>query len=548
MRQRRRCGPVSGVFVLLGLLAGAALLSAGPAFGSRLIDRDGKQVRIRVDDQGRALVSYTKAGRRKNVLVWGAVDALPPTKGKQQVEFRLDYSGNQAAGFNGICRRYDGPDLPYLVAACKAGDGSYWAVQEWPAALPDLGFTPWTAAQRALSMDVSHWSGPVARLVAYSDWVYSGTFHSLFGQYTYDGTPVYGFGTTRVGVPTDGFGRLVYLDTYGSAYGGGWARENSFVSHNPTGVFCYGFYSFDPTKGGYVHPPGQTTERGPGVGSKYRLLAIGPGVTPDVQAMVDDPGDFNRTSDADAAFRLKQWRLFSTFIGADKQCRLGRALGAVNVVVQNSWFSSSPGGESINSFTVTKPLYFNVKFAQPPPMDNDVLKSATVLWRGPAGSNLNSNTTTVPVSKDGLVASVPFSSTNSRRYFGTWTATLVLNGLQVAQATVQAMAVDGTLINVSPPTISGDTRAGSVLAVADTGSWYGVPTGPTRFEYRWWRCTVPNGGGWSCYTIDGATGPTYRLTAADVGSTINVGVTAFNAFGQSNSEASPRQPTAVVTP
>jgi hypothetical protein len=547
MRQRRRRGPHTRGLALLGLVAGVALLSAGPAFGSQLIDRNGQHVRIRTDDQGRALVSYTEAGKRKNVLVWGALNALPPAKGTQQVKFHFDYSGNQIAGFKGSCGHYDGPDLPNLVAACTAADGSYWAVQEWPAALPDLGFTPWTEAQRALAMDVSHWSGPVATLVAYPDWVYSGTFHSLFGRYTYDGTPVYGFGTTRYGIPTDRFGRLVYLDTYGSGYGDGWVRENSFVSHNPTGVFCYGFYSFDPTKGGYVHPPGETAMRGPGTGSKYRLLAMGPGVTPDVQTTVDDPGDFDRKSGADVAFRLKQWRLFTTFVGTDKPCRAGRALGAVNVVVQDSWFSSSPGGERISSFTVTKPLYFNVKFAQAPPTDHGVLKSATVLWRGPVGSNLNPKTPAVPVSKDGLVASVPFSSTNNRRYFGTWTATLVMNGLQVAQATVEARAVDGTLINLSSPTISGDTRAGSTLTVSNPGSWYGVPTGPTRFEYQWWRCTVPTGGGWSCYSISGATGSTYQLTSADVGSTINVGVTAFNAFGKSN-QASPFQPTAVVTP
>ena len=87
------------------------------------------------------------------------------------------------------------------------------------------------------------------------DWVYNGRFQDLFGRYTYRGTPVYGYGTTRYGAPTDGFGALIYLDTYDSVYGPGWQRENSFVSHNPTGAFCYGFYPFDPTKGGYAHPP-----------------------------------------------------------------------------------------------------------------------------------------------------------------------------------------------------------------------------------------------------------------------------------------------------
>src|SRR5581483_4305722 len=50
---------------------------------------------------------------------------------------------------------------------------------------------------------------------------------------TYDGPPVHGYGTTQRGAPTDGFGRLIYLDTYNSVYGEGWRRENSFVAHNP---------------------------------------------------------------------------------------------------------------------------------------------------------------------------------------------------------------------------------------------------------------------------------------------------------------------------
>ena len=173
-----------------------------------------------------------------------------------------------------------------MVAACRAADGSYWAAQSWPQPLPDLGFTPWTPALAANWLEVSHWTGDLAKLEVQSGWVYSGRFQSLFGRETYGGTGVYGFGTTNVGAPTDNFGRLIYLDTHNSAYGAGWRRENSFVPHNPTGVFCYGFYTFDPTKGGYQHPPGQTAVRGPGLGDQYRLTASGPGVTPNVSAMI----------------------------------------------------------------------------------------------------------------------------------------------------------------------------------------------------------------------------------------------------------------------
>jgi hypothetical protein len=133
--------------------------------------------------------------------------------------------------------------------------------------------------------------------------------------------PVYGFGTTRYGAPTDGFGSLIYLDTYNSVYGQGWRRENSFVSHNPTGVFCYGFYSFDPTKGGYQHPPGQTALRGPGVGEKYRLTASGPGVTPNIAVIVPGLHAFDKSNAQDVAWQQQETSQLLSW--NDNLCRAG---------------------------------------------------------------------------------------------------------------------------------------------------------------------------------------------------------------------------------
>jgi hypothetical protein len=315
---------------VLGVLATvvAALALAGAASAAQLVDRDATGVRLAVNAKGEALLTYRKGSALKHVLVWGAINALPPTPGAQQVKFHLDYAGGWGKyrtlywqHFTNVCRAYDGPALPNLVAVCKAPDGSYWAAQEWPQPLPDLGFTPWLPAQSQQWLEVSHWSGPVAQLETGMHWVYDGRFQSLFGRYTYDDQPVYGFGTTRVGAPTDGFGRLIYLDTFDSVYGPGWRRENSFVAHNPSGVFCYGFYPFDPTTGGYQHPPGQTARRGPGIGSQYRLLAEGPGVTPNVAATVNGLHPFDRSNQADveleaaAAAQIGSW--------GDKSCRTG---------------------------------------------------------------------------------------------------------------------------------------------------------------------------------------------------------------------------------
>jgi hypothetical protein len=305
-----------------------ALVAVGAASAAQLVDRDATGVRISLNAKGEALLTYRKGAAVKHVLVWGAINALAPKEGTQQAKFKLDYSGGWGKyhsvywkHFTGGCGAYDGPALPNVVAACTAADGSYWAAQSWPQPLPDLGFTPWLPELRADWLEVSHWTGEPAKLEVGTNWVYSGRFQSLFGRLTYQGQPVYGFGTTRFGAPTDGFGRLVYLDTFNSVYGQGWRRENSFVPHNPTGVFCYGFYSFDPTTGGYKHPPGWTAKRGPGVGEKYRLTASGPGVTPNVATIIPGLHAFDRTSQADVAWQDQQSQLLLSW--GDRLCRAG---------------------------------------------------------------------------------------------------------------------------------------------------------------------------------------------------------------------------------
>ena len=317
--------------VAAGLATGiAALVLSGNALGAQLIDRNATGVLLEVStkDGGEAMLVYHAGGKLKHVLVWGATNARIPSRFQQQVKFKVDYSGGWGKyrtlywkHFVNQCRKYDGPALPNVVTECKSPDGTYWAVQQWPQALPDLGFAPWTSAQNAMWMEISHWTGPIASLTVNSDWVYSGRFQELFGQYTYAGQPVFGFGTTNVGAPTDNYGRLIYLDTYNSAYGPGWRRENSFVPHNPTGVWCYGFYTFDPTKGGYVHPPGETAMRGPGLGEKYRLIASGPGVTPNIEADIPGFHAFNPNNPADVSYQQDQNTLLQSL--GDKSCMAG---------------------------------------------------------------------------------------------------------------------------------------------------------------------------------------------------------------------------------
>ncbi|HZR94363.1 MAG TPA: hypothetical protein VFA56_01630 [Gaiellaceae bacterium] len=312
-------------FAVIAAVVAAAFAVTGTASAAQLIARNATGVSIKTNAKGEALFVYRENGRLRHVLVWGAVNARTPAPGARQVEFKVDYSGGwRARGttrFTGTCGRYDGPALPYVVAACKAPDGSYWAAQSWGRPLPNLGFTPWTSELRQKWLEVSHWTGELAKFETGSNWVYGGRFQSIFGRLTYHGAPVYGFGTTRYGAPTDGFGRLIYLDTYNSSYGPGWKRENSFVPHNPTGVFCYGFYPFDPTRGGYRHPPGATAKRGPGTGVQYRLTASGPGVTPNVTVVVPGGHPFNPSSAQDVALQQQQTQLLLSW--GDKSCRAG---------------------------------------------------------------------------------------------------------------------------------------------------------------------------------------------------------------------------------
>jgi len=315
-----------GVAVIAVTLA--ALVSAGTADASQLIDRGATGIKLAVNTKGEALLTYRVNGSTRRVLAWGAVDARQPTSAKPQVRFRKDYAGGWGKyrtqywrTLRNACGKYTGPKLAFLVTACAAPDGSYWAVQGWRTALPDLGMIPWVPQQRLRQLHLSHWSGPLARIEAWTDWVHSGRFHEVFGRLTYDGKPVYGFGTTRTGVPTDGYGRLIYLDTFNSRYGKGWWRENSFVSHNPTGVFCYGFFRFDPTKG-YPHSAGYPSKlRGPGNGAKYRLSVNGPGVTPDVSMTIAGLHDFDRNSAADVAYEQQQNAILDSIVSTDKLCR-----------------------------------------------------------------------------------------------------------------------------------------------------------------------------------------------------------------------------------
>jgi hypothetical protein len=266
------------------VVALAAFAAAPPAHASEpLSDRNVEGATLRVNRAGEALVTYRRQdGTTRRVLVWGAVNSNHPSTDVAQVRFRYDYAGGWGKyrklvwrTFRNACRPYDGPALPYLVAACKAPDGTYWALQRWQRMLPLLGFDPWLPDHTAWDLHVSHWSGALGTLEISTNWTYGGAFESVFGRVTYLGVPVHGFGSTRTGNPTDRYGRNVYIDTLDSAYGPGWRRESGILTHRPTGTFCHSFVPQKPFPG---YPSGDLRPAAPG--KRYRVTVMGPGVTP----------------------------------------------------------------------------------------------------------------------------------------------------------------------------------------------------------------------------------------------------------------------------
>ncbi len=357
--------------LILSVLVAALLGSVAPAGASTIVGRNASAVELQVSRSGEAFVSYRARGKQQRVLASGAINALAPVRGGKQAHFALDYTGGfiahylqnpavkaqlaklrllqaqmtkataahnntlryalaprisaifrklavmrkAAMSFSNACRPYRGPSLPWLVVSCTAPDGSHWALQSWQRMLPNLGLTPWRSSQSVWELRLSHWSGPLPALEIQLDWVNTQNAEHLFGRLSYLDEPVHGFGSTSLGDPTDSFGRNIYLDTFDSAYGPGWERENSFLAHNPGGNFCYGFYAHAPYAG---YPAGL---RPAGNGARYRATVIGPGVLPDVGWKADSLGSFDPTDPIQVVHEQNMNALSDSFSATDALCR-----------------------------------------------------------------------------------------------------------------------------------------------------------------------------------------------------------------------------------
>jgi hypothetical protein len=103
--------------------------------------------------------------------------------------------------------------------------------------------------------------------------------------------------------------------------------------------------------------------------------------------------------------------------------------------------------------------------------------------------------------------------------------------------TVTATALGPVPINSGLPIVNGVATEGQTLS-ASSGAWTNAPT---SYAYQWQRC---DSGGNNCQDISAASGSSYSLSVADVGSTIRAHVIASNVDGDSQPVVS--APTAVV--
>ena len=292
---------------------------AGPAAASQSITgSDDQHPTLAVDAKGVALVTFHNAkGHVRHLLAWGAVNGVAdPDVGEPQEKFKLDYSGGWKSQHDAkywqkmknTCRPYDGPELPFFVVGCKARDGSYWALQTWQRFLPMRGFDPWLPRQSWWEVQVSHWSGGLPVLEIYKHWTYANAQQGFFGRLVYDGKPVYGTRSPSASV-SDPWARNIYIDAFDSDYGKGWRHDTAINTHPGNGGFCYSFVPQAPPKGYPARLP-----NGNGLGERYRISVMGPGVTPVVQWEGPRLGAFERTTQAAAAAK------FDEILGGDKHC------------------------------------------------------------------------------------------------------------------------------------------------------------------------------------------------------------------------------------
>jgi hypothetical protein len=188
----------------LGLLAALAL---SPAAGASIkIAGNAHHPVLRVNGAGYATVIYTKNGRRMSAVVTPSGRTI----------------WGRRAGGRDVSVPTGAVAIPMVVTVRQTPDGRFWALQMWKRLRNgpvELRFSRWRGQPTLLQM----W----ARCCKWRS-------EQVQGRATFHGRAIYGYGSTPSGVPTDRFGRNVYIDTFRR---GRWVRCMGILTHRPTGRF-----------------------------------------------------------------------------------------------------------------------------------------------------------------------------------------------------------------------------------------------------------------------------------------------------------------------
>jgi len=112
---------------------------------------------------------------------------------------------------------------------------------------------------------------------------------------------------------------------------------------------------------------------------------------------------------------------------------------------------------------------------------------------------------------------------------------VLLAGIATAACSLLAPSAGAELaapVDLTKPKVSGVAEAGIKLR-ASRGTW---SNSPTSYAHSWRRCNATGG---SCVGIAGATRSTYLLGNIDIGRTLRVIVTAYNAAGHASATSAP---------
>ena len=241
----------------------------------------GRQVRLhqgRIGRQGHRELQ----GRRplQHPLCLGRDQCAPAVEDGQAGHFKIDYSGGWGSfgkpiwkTIKNTCAPVRRPGSSVARRGCKAPDGSLLGAAGLAADASEPRHDAVEARASASGSSTSPTGAASSRDRRLHSTGFTAGVPPSLRAFTYRATRSWLQDTPR-GAPLDSYGRNVYLDTFNSAYGDGWRRENSFLVHNPSGNFCYGFYMHDRYPG---YPAARDGRRATGRSTASRM---GPGVTP----------------------------------------------------------------------------------------------------------------------------------------------------------------------------------------------------------------------------------------------------------------------------